>query len=298
MSINIPDHYSREYATNIELKLQQKGSRLSQFVTHGAYVGEQASPVDQMEAVEASEVTTRFAPMGRVDAVLPRRWVFPRSFDLPQSVDQFDKLKTVTDPESKMVTNAVWALGRKKDLVIIQAFLGNAKTGVQGADSTIFTAANEIDVDVGGTNSRLNVQKLLDVRELALSKDIDLDEDPLVCAITAKDDTALLKEIEITSADFNKQDVPVLQDGKISKFLGIHFIHTELVEVHNAGTNEVNIPVWARSGMHLGMWNDIRTSLSQRHDLQGEPFQVYVYGTFGATRIDEEKVFSIESYRA
>jgi hypothetical protein len=50
--------------------------------------------------------------------------------------------------------------------------------------------------------------------------------------------------------------------------------------------------------MHLGMWNDVKTSISIRNDLQGEPWQAYVYATFGATRLDEEKVWNIESYRA
>jgi hypothetical protein len=50
--------------------------------------------------------------------------------------------------------------------------------------------------------------------------------------------------------------------------------------------------------MHLGMWQDIQTSVSKRNDLQGEPWQLYVTGAFGATRLDEAKVFNIESYRA
>ena len=65
-----------------------------------------------------------------------------------------------------------------------------------------------------------------------------------------------------------------------------------------AGTNEVNVPVWAMSGMHLGVWNDMQASISVRHDIQGEPYQAYVKQSLGATRIDEKKVFNIESYRA
>jgi len=46
------------------------------------------------------------------------------------------------------------------------------------------------------------------------------------------------------------------------------------------------------------MWNDITTDVSQRKDLRGMPWQAYVYGTFGATRLEENKVYAIESYRA
>jgi len=298
MSANVPTHFVREYSTNVNLLLQQKGSKLRGAVTSGMYVGDQASPVDQIGAVEAQQVTSRFAPMGRVDAPMDRRWVFPTDFDLPQLIDKFDKLRLITDPESMYVTNAVYALGRKMDSLIITAFLADAKTGVAGASTTSFTAGNEVDVAVGGSNSRLNVAKLHAVRELILANHIDMQEDPVFIGLTAKDDSALLKEIEVISTTFKGGDAPVLRDGKIERFLGMNFIHCELIESIAAGTNEVNVPVWARSGMHMGMWSDVASSVSQRNDLQGEPFQAYVKATFGATRLDEKKVFNIESYRA
>lgn len=298
MSVNLPSHYVREYSTNLELLLQQKGSKLRGAVTVGNYVGDQASPVDQIDKVEMQAVTTRFAPMGRVDAAVDRRWVFPSDFDLPQLIDKFDKLRLLTDPESSYVTNAVMAAGRQIDKLIIAAFTGTAKTGVNGATSTSFDTNNEIDVAVGGSNSRLNVAKLHAVRELILSKHINPQEDPIYVGITAKDDSALLKEIEIIGKDFKSGDAPVLRDGKLDRFLGMNFIHCELLETAAAGTNEVNIPVWAQSGMHLGIWGDIMTSISQRNDIQGEPWQAYVKMTMGATRLDEDKVFNIESYRA
>lgn len=298
MSVNLPNHYVQQFSTNINLLLQQKGSKLADKVMTGSHVGKQASPVDQVGAIEAQKVTSRFAPMGRVDAPTDRRWVYPIDYDLPQMIDSFDKLRLITDPKSAYVQNALFAMGRAKDKEIIAAFMGTAKTGESGSTSTSFTSGNEIDVAVGGSNSRLNVAKLRAVRELALANQIDLDEDPLYCGLTAKDDSALLNEIEIISQEFNGGDKPVLKDGKLIRFLGINFVHCELLETLAAGTNEVNIPVWAKSGMYLGGWQEIQTSVSKRNDLQGEPWQLYVTGTFGATRLDEKKVFNIESYRA
>lgn len=298
MSANIPSHYVQQFSTNVNLLLQQKGSKLRNFVTSGSYVGNAASPVDQIGSVEAQQVTSRFAPMGRVDAAVDRRWVYPVEYDLPQLIDKFDKLRLITDPESQYVTNAVYALGRKMDAAIITAVLATAKTGVSGGTSTSFTSGNEIDVATGGANSRLNVAKLRAVRELILANHIDMDEDPIYIGITAKDDSALLNEIQIISSDFNGSDRPVLRDGKLDRFLNMNFVHCELIESVAAGTNEVNIPVWAKSGMHLGLWEDVSASVSMRNDIQGEPWQAYVKATFGATRIDEKKVFNIESYRA
>lgn len=297
MSVNLPNWYARQYSTNIQLKLQAMGSLLRPYVSEGHYVGDQASPVDFMGSVEMQDVTQRFALMGRVDAATDRRWVFPVDSDLPQMIDKFDKLRLLTDPESKMVENGVLAAGRRMDKHILNAFFADAKTGVSGASTTTFTAANEVDVAVGGANSRLNVEKLLTVKELMRAKHVDFEREQIYCILTAKDESALMREAEITSREFNG-DAPVMQDGRLVRFLGINFIYCELAETVLAGTNEVTIPVWVKSGMHLGMWNEITSDISQRKDIQGLPWQAYIYMTAGATRIDEDKVYAIESYRS
>jgi hypothetical protein len=314
MSLNLPNHYVVSYATNIQLLLQQKGTKLRGAVTEGTYVGKQASPVDQVASVEMTPVTQRFAPKGRVDAAVDRRWVFPSDFDLPQQIDSFDKLRLLTDPESSYVTNAVYAAGRKMDSLIILAFLAAAKTGVDGTTTTLFgngvSLQNNVTVSFGGTNTKLTVAKLLEVKRMMRANHVDFDMDPVYCALTAADEASLLQEIQITSSDFNGEGMPVLKDGKISRFLGIDFIYCEQVETiagkglgfvptgGTANTNLAEIPVWAKSGMHLGIWNDMQTSITRRYDLQGNPWEAYLYTTFGATRIEENKVYNIESFRA
>jgi hypothetical protein len=297
MSVNLPTHYVQQYSTNIELLLQQKGSKLRNAVTTGSHVGKQASPVDQFGAVEMQAVSSRFAPMGRVDASADRRWVYPSDFDLPQLIDNFDKLRLITDPSSSYVQNAVMAAGRQFDRLICSAFTGTAKTGETGATSTSFTAANEVDVATGGSNSKLNVAKIKAVKELMMANFVDFDMEQAFIGITAADHAALLNEIQVISSDFNGSGA-VLKEGKIDSFLGFQFIHCELIETALAGTNEVTLPVWVKSGMYLGMWNDIQNSVSIRHDLQGEPWQLYTFMTAGATRLEEDKVYAIESYRA
>lgn len=297
MSVNLTTHFVQQYSTNIQLLLQQKGSKLRDSVTVGSYTGKAASPVDQVGAIEMQPVTSRFAAMSRVDAPTDRRWVYPSDFDLPQLIDSFDKLRLITDPKSSYVQNAVMAAGRKFDRLITSAFTGTAKTGETGSTSTIFTAANEVDVAVGGANSKLNVAKIKAVKELMMANYIDFDMEDAYIGITAADHAALLNEIQVISSDFNGNGA-VLKDGKIDSFLGFKFIHCELIESALAGTNEVTLPVWVKSGMHLGIWNDIENSVDRRADLQGRPWQIYTFMTAGATRLEEDKVYAIESYRA
>lgn len=297
MSVNIPVHFVQQYSSNIELLLQQKGSKLRNAVSVGSYTGKQASPVNQFGKIEMQPVTTRFAPMGRVDAPADRRWVFPSDFDLPQLLDTFDQLRLITDPKSAYVENAVMAAGRQFDRLICAAFTGTAKTGEAGTTSTSFTAANEVDVSFGGTNSKLTVAKLREVKRLMMANFIDFDMEQAFVGITAADHDSLLGEIQVTNRDYN-DGAAVLKQGKIDSFMGFQFIHCELIESALAGTNEVTLPVWVKSGMHLGLWNDMQHDISQRKDLQGLPWQLYTVMTAGATRIEENKVYAIESYRA
>lgn len=298
MSLNIPNHYTISFSTNIMLLLQQKGSKLRGTMSEGSYTGKQASPVDQIGKVEMSQVVGRFQPMERTDANVDRRWVYPVDYDLLQSIDTFDKLRLLTDPESSYTQNAVFGAGRKIDTIALQATTATAKTGEQGATNTSFTAANEVDVAIGGANSRLNVAKLLEVKEKMQANFVDFDVEEVYIPLTAKDESSLLNEVQIISSEFNGKDKPVLREGKITSFLRMNFVYCELTEAVMAGTNEVTIPVWSKSGMHIGIWNDIQTEIFRDFKTKGIPWSSYVMLTVGATRLEENKVYAIESYRA
>jgi hypothetical protein len=177
---------------------------------------------------------------------------------------------------------------------ILAAFSGTNYHGNSGSSTVSILSGNTVSVNTGGTASSLNVAKLRAAKKILMGWDVDLDADPLFCAITAQEHDALLNEIQIISSDYNG-DRPVLVDGKVQRFLGINFIHTEriLSGTDDASATSNSIPLWAKSGMYLGVWGDIQASVSQRHDLQGEPWQAYCKATIGATRLDEKRVVQI-----
>jgi len=223
--------------------------------------------------------------------------VYPVDYDVNQMLDKFDQLRMLSDPKSAYVLNAVYALGRAIDDQIVAAMFGTAKTGVNGGTSTPFLAANVIGVNTGGTDSGLNVAKLRAAKKLLMGYEVDLDNDPIFCAISSEEHDDLLNEIQVISSDFNGEK-PVLVEGKITHFLGINFVHCERVLTLGAGTDDqggssTQIPMWAKSGMHLGIWNDIMTDISERNDIQGIPWQVYARETIGATRLEEKKIVKI-----
>ena len=298
MSINLASHYVQQFSTNVALLLQQKGSKLRECVTMGSYVGEAASPVDQVGAVAAQAVTTRFEAMNRVDAPVDRRWVFPQDYDLPQLVDTFDKLRLIADPQSVYSTNAMYAMGRAMDDVILTAFFADAKTGKANGTTTSFgtgltsSTGYNVSVDVGGAASGLNVAKLREGRRSLMASEVDIENDPIYCAVKATQHDNLLGEVQVVSADFGWKDMPVLKEGRLERFLGINFKHCERLTTatdDQSGTS-TQVPMWAKSGMHLGIWNEIQNSVGQREDLRGKPWQIYTTGTFGATRLEEAKI--------
>lgn len=291
MSVNIPNHYAQQFATNIEMLLQQKDSRLRSLVTSGSYIGEQASPVDQIDAVEMQPVTGRFEPMGRVDADTARRWVSPEDYDLNQLIDSFDKLRLLTNPDSIYVKNAVAGAMRKMDTVIINAFFAAAKTGKTGSSSTTFPSTQQVLVNHGASgNTGLTVAKLREARRILRANEVDLDSDAITCVVSSKQEDNLLAEAQVISLDYN--DRPVLVDGRLKSFLGMSFVPSERLPVD--GSSYRRVPVFAKSGMHLGIWNDISTDVTQRKDLRGLPYQAYCYMSVGATRLEEKKTVEIK----
>lgn len=298
MSVNVPSWFVNQYNTNIQMLLQQKQSRLRTACMSATGVGEQMSPIDQIGAVEMQDVTDRFAPMGRVDAAVDRRWARPNDADLPQLIDTFDKLKIITDPQSSYVQSAVAAANRKYDDVIGNAFFAAAATGKAGATTTNFDTTNQVvGVNTGGTDSPLNVAKLEAARTILLANEADLENDEIYCAITSKDHKALMSEIQVLSLDFNERPV-YSPKGLISQFRGINFIHSERPWATTEATDDQSgssrqVPFWLKSGMYVVTWNDIETAVSIREDVRGRPYQVYVKMSVGATRSEEKKVVKI-----
>lgn len=291
---NIPLFYVNQYSTNIQLKLQQQGSVLRACVMSGTHVGQQASPVDQFGAVVANKVTGRYNNMGRVDAPTDRRWVFPQDYDLPQLIDSFDKLRLLIDPMSSYVTNASYALGRAMDQEVIAGLVGTNFTGNSGGTQVTLPSTQVVSVQQGATSAtNLTVAKLRAAKKILMANyAIDLSMQPdIYCAVNATNHDTLLSEIQVVSTDFNVR--PVLgENGLVQSFMGINFVHTELLTTgtdDQSGTSTA-VPMWVKSGAYLGIWGDVTTDISQRKDLQGLPYQAYVYGTFGGTRLEEKKI--------
>jgi len=299
MTVNIPTHFVEQYTTNVAHLLQIQGGKMRPFVMEDSHEGDSAVPVDQYGSVEMQEVVSRFAPMGRVDAPTDRRWVYPVDYSLPQMVDNFDKLRLMVDPQGPLSQAAIKATGRKIDQIIFDAFYADARTGRSGGSTEAFdTTNNRVDAAVGAAaDTGLNVDKILRALRILEDNDVDTEMEQPYMAITPQQHEDLKRQTQVINTDFfTKNGGPVFAgDGRITEFAGVKIVVSRLVE-SNASYRLV--PMWVKSGMHLGIWSDVKARVHERPDIEGVPFQLYTTLTMGATRLEQGRVIQIECTEA
>lgn len=293
MSQFVTTHYVQQYTTNVQLLSQQKGSRLRGSVTTDTYKGKQGVPVDQFAPTVATKRTTRYPALTPADIQADRRWVFPSDYDWNDLIDSIDKLRLLIDPQSSYVQSGNAAMSRAMDDEIIAAYFGDAKTGVDGGTTTSFPASQQVSASEGASGATgLNVEKLKAGIQILLANEAwdPSSGERITAVITAKQNRNLMDEIQVINSDYNG-DKAVVNDGFVMSWGKIDFIHSERLPIN--GSSQTRVPLYVKTGMHLGMWQDLSADVSQRKDLAGLPYQVYLYGTFGGTRLEEKKVVEL-----
>ena len=290
MSQQIPIAFVNQYHGDVEMLLQQKGSRLRPKVRVEDQKGE-VQFWEQVGPTEAVDITNRHGDSPQVDSDHFRRAVALQFFDWGDFIDKIDRVRMLIDPTNTYTQNAVYALGRKIDRIIIAAFFGTSKTGHAGTTDVTFPAANVVAINLGGTNVGLTVPKLVRAKKLLLSYENDMDE-PQYLGYAAQQMEDLLNLTQVTSADYNS--VKALVRGEVNSFMGYEFVHSELFT--KVSTTR-SIPVWAKSGMLAAISPDVETAVERRWDKRGS---VYVYAAAGAgsTRMQENKIIQIDCLEA
>lgn len=275
--------FVKQFGSNVELLVQQKGSRLRNAVrVETGIVGEEAY-FDQLSATEAVKRTTRHADTPLVNSDWARRRVTMYDYEWADLIDKQDKLKMLADPESTYVMNAANAMGRAMDDEIIAAINGTAYTGKAGGTSTTLPSAQKVAVGTTG----LTLTKLLAAKEVLDGADVDPDEEKY-CVATAEQMTDLLNTTEIKSSDYNS--VRALVTGQVDSFLGFKFILSNRLAVD--GSDSRLIPVFAKSGVLLAVAEEMVTRITERDD-KSYAAQPYVKMGIGSTRMEEAKVVQI-----
>jgi hypothetical protein len=276
---DISTAFVKQFGSNLDFLVQQRGSLLRNAVRLENVVGEEAY-FEQLAATAAIKKTTRNSDTPLIKSDHRRRRVTMYDYEWADLIDKEDKLKMLIDPQSDYAINAAWALGRSIDDAIIDTFSNTAYTGKAGATSQNFPSAQIV---TAGT-ARLTLQKLLDGKAILDGADVDPNEERYV-AVTAKQISDLLNTTEIKDSDYNT--VKALAKGEIDTFMGFKFIMCNRLSLGTASTLRI-CPMWVKSGTLLALSKEINTKITERPD-KSYSTQVYAAMSIGATRMEEAK---------
>ena len=290
MSIQITTAFVQQYRANVEHLVQQKGSRMRPLVRAESQNAE-FDFYDRIGSTSAQEVTGRHQDTPLINVPHDRRRVSLRDFDWADLIDRTDRIRMLIDPTSPYSQNAAYALGRKMDEIILDAAFGSVFTGKTGSSTVSFPSSQQIAVDYvesgAAANSGLTIGKLRRAKQILDANEVDPTERRYI-AVTAKQINDLLRTTEVTSADFNT--VRALVQGELNSFMGFEFVRTELVRTN--ASSQRRCVAWAQSGLLLAVGADITVDIGPRRDKRNST-QVYVSASFGATRMEEEKVVEL-----
>jgi Phage capsid protein len=290
--------FQTQFSTLLRMKLQQKASKLRGRVEEGTHTGAKiASPIQFIGAMTTRTPEGRFAPKKAAPQDYSRRWVSPIDKVGDQFVDNLDQLKTPIDPKSQLVSRAAAACARDWDDEIIRAATASSVIGQDaGSLSTeAFDTGNfQIAVNFKASASvGLSVAKLNEARRIFEHYHVLDDEDAVTLVIGSTQHSDLRNQAQVTSADFNKNG-GVLENGKVTRFMGFDIVVSERLPLVTADVR--GCLAFVKTGMYLGMWQDLKTEILRRPDLEANPWDISTIHSFGATRTELGKVVQVLAY--
>jgi len=281
MSTQVTTAFVNQFSSNVMLLSQQIGSKLRGSVSEESVTGEKAY-FDQIGSGVAQLRTSRHADTPLMETPHSRRQVSIDTYEYADLVDDADKVRMLIDPTSTYARAAANAIGRAMDDAIITAATGTAKTGVSGGTSTTMLAANQIAHGSAG----LTVAKLVSAAKILDNADVD-SSIPRYIVVGPEQVEDLLNNSTVTSSDYNS--IKALVQGEIDTFLGFKFIKSTRLAVASSVRTAF---AWAEDGIKLAVGKDVMAKIEDRAD-KSYSTQVFYCASFGATRMEEEKVVEI-----
>jgi hypothetical protein len=287
---NIPDHFTTQFDSNWKHLVQQKNSKLKEYVTLDSIEGKEKS-YNQLDATSMTQITDRSRDTRISDQAMAKRWIRPLNYDCAKLVDEFDEqfLGEVVLPTSPIIQSHAAAYARTCDKIIIDALGLPASTGPTGIVQTPLPATQKIAanyVESGAVaNSGLTIAKLRAAKFLFDSNEVD-EEEERIMVVSAKQLQDLLRTVEATSADYNT--VRALVDGTLNTFMGFKFRRSQQLPL---AVDIRSCFAYVKSGIILAE-RGLKTMMDVRPDLS-HSLQIRSVASLAAVRMEEKKVVEI-----
>lgn len=294
MSQQIETAKRNEFSKNAYHLAQQKKSKLLKAVTLEDLNAEFGF-YDQIGAVDPVERVSRHADTPMTEVPHSRRRAHQRDWEMSDIIDTQD-IARAFDPTSRYTEAFGSGMARTMDRVVIEGMFADALTGKSGASTVVFPSGNQIPVDYVETGSPANASltpaKVRRARELILDKTDD-DEDELFISCSQRELNQMMRTLEVGSIDYN--EVKPLVEGKVDKWCGFNFIRLPSARFQLDGNGHRRIPAWSKSGMLFVRPAGLETNC-QKDPTKGYNWRLHTKATFGAVRMEEDRVVEIKCH--
>ena len=245
--------------------------------------------VRQRKGVEGA--TAKFPKVGKGVATLrvPQTDVTPLNVDFSQVTatledwnaaeysDIFMQQKVNFDERQELVQVVANAIGRRQDQLIIDAL-------------TASSTSNTVSNDIGGTDTNLNLDKLLAAKKLLDKGNVPPQDRHMV--IHANSLASILAEQKLTSSDY--ASVKALVSGEINTFLGFTFhVLGDRTEGGLAVDGSLDRTVWAFHKDAVGYAEGMGPKTEINYVPEKTSFLVNSMFSAGAVAIDAEGIVQI-----
>jgi len=318
---DIETSYIHRYSADVLHALQQKTSRIRNFVTNKPNCQGVAEFIDKIGTNEALDKVARFADSPVQAISHQRRRVSAQPKNAGFFVEGFDTRRMNYDVFQPYAEATSMAMARKMDSVIVDAAFGSAYESdggaMDGATEIVWNSSNfpkqfiGVDLLVGahsagysgidnvaGNRRSLSIDKLLKARRILSENEADqYDEggNPLyfiVCSAAQLE--ALLHSEQINSTDYNS--IRSLVEGQTNYFAGFQFIRYESMPTTGTGdTLTEQVLAFHPQGLVFCSWEEPITEIERRSDKSFVPY-AYFEMDIGATRVWEEMVIQIDCF--
>jgi hypothetical protein len=243
----------------------------------------------QRRGVEGS--TAKFPKVGKGVATLriPQTDVTPLNVDFSQVTatledwnaaeysDIFMQQKVNFDERQELVQVVANAIGRRQDQLVIDAL-------------TASSTSNTVSNDIGGTDTNLNLDKLLAAKKLLDKGNVPPQDRHMV--IHANSLASILAEQKLTSSDY--ASVKALVSGEINTFLGFTFhVLGDRTEGGLAVDGSLDRTVWAFHKDAVGYAEGMGPKTEINYVPEKTSFLVNSMFSAGAVAIDAEGIVQI-----
>jgi len=242
-----------------------------------------------MSPSEGVEPTSRFAPTPNTTPDRGRRWAFPATWRWNALEDQNDAWETIHLATSEFAITGAAAYNRIWNKRIIDAALGSASDGNEGALTLIvLPAGQKIAAGATGLTKAKMIEALAKLQD-STGGDADM-FGPYTFVYGPLDLIFILTDITLTSDEHT--GIHALMMGKqVPGLLGFNWVMSG--SLPTVGTVRSAV-AYARSGMGVGRATSGRkVRQDERADLSYTE-QVYMEDKFNAVRIDDQLVVQVD----